>query len=396
MSLVENDQDNRPLFYIIAGEVSGDMIGAGVMKSLKKLTAGKVRFAGVGGVHMSSEGLESLFPIEELSVLGVFELVPKIPKLLKHIRETVHDILIKNPCAVITIDSKGFTFRVAKQIAMKQNKRIKKIKLIHMVAPTVWAWRPGRAKKTAKIFDHLLALFPFEAAYFIPHGLKTSFVGHPALEEREGAADEFKKSFLIPKDYLVLSLLPGSRTSEVDRLLPIFEETILKLKQHYPKLFILMPTVPTLESYIRNIVSEWAVENVIIVKNQDKQNAFAASDFAVAASGTVTLELALARVPTIVTYKLNTFTGWIAYFLVNHKSIVLANRILERPLFPLLVQASCNSDKIVEVILSQKNKKTISEEMELASSTIRERLNIGRNTSSDLAAQVILNETRGL
>ena len=157
-----------------------------------------------------------------------------------------------------------------------------------------------------------------------------------------------------------------------------------------------MPTVPALEGYIRNIVSEWPVENVILVKSEDKQNAFAASDFAIAASGTVTLELALARVPTIVTYKLSAFTGWIAYFLVNHKSIVLANRILERPLFPLLVQESCNSDKIVEVLLSQKNKKNISEEMELASSTIRERLSIGRNTSSDLAAQVILDETRVL
>jgi lipid-A-disaccharide synthase len=279
---------------------------------------------------------------------------------------------------------------------MKQNKKIKKIKLIHIVAPTVWAYRRGRAKKTAKIFDHLLALFPFEPTYFIPHGLKTSFIGHPALEEKEGVAGKFKKSFSIPKDCFILSLLPGSRPSEVDKLLPIFEETILKLKQHCPKLFILMPTVPALEGYIRNIVSEWAVKSVILVKNQDKQNAFAASDFAIAASGTVTLELALARVPTIVTYKLNAFTGWIAYFLVNHKSIVLANRILERPLFPLLVQASCNPDKIVEVLLSQKNKKNISEEMELASSTIRERLSIGRNTSSDLAAQEILNETRKL
>ena len=133
MSLVENDQDNRPLFYIIAGEVSGDMIGAGVMKSLKKLTAGKVRFAGVGGVHMSSEGLESLFPIEELSVLGVFELVPKIPKLLKHIRETVHDIYLKKPCAVITIDSKGLNYRIAKQIALKQNKKTNNYISPHLV-----------------------------------------------------------------------------------------------------------------------------------------------------------------------------------------------------------------------------------------------------------------------
>ena len=396
MNFSQNDQHDRPLFYIVAGEVSGDMIGAGVMKSLKKLTSGKARFAGVGGVHMSSEGLESLFPIEELSVLGLFELIPKIPKLLKRIRETVHDIFLKKPCAVITIDSKGFNFRIAKQIALKQNKQTENIKLIHMVAPTVWAWRPGRAKKIAKLFDHLLAMFPFEPAYFIPHGLKTSFVGHPALEEKEGNPDTFKKSFSIPKDCLVLSLLPGSRTGEIDRLLPIFEETISKLKHYFPRLYIVIPTVLALEDRVRNIISEWTAENVILVRNQDKQDAFAASDFAIAASGTVTLELALARVPTIVAYKVNFLTGWIAYFLVKHQSIVLANRILEQPLFPLLVQKDCNSDKIVEVLISQKNRKNIAKEMELASATIRERLDIGGNTSSNLAAQVILNETRVL
>jgi lipid-A-disaccharide synthase len=396
MNFSQNDPHDRPLFYIVAGEVSGDMIGAGVMKSLKKLTSGKARFAGVGGVHMSSEGLESLFPIEELSVLGLFELIPKIPKLLKRIRETVHDIFLKKPCAVITIDSKGFNFRIAKQIALKQNKQTENIKLIHMVAPTVWAWRPGRAKKIAKLFDHLLAMFPFEPAYFIPHGLKTSFVGHPALEEKEGNPDTFKKSFSIPKDCLVLSLLPGSRTGEIDRLLPVFEETISKLKHHFPRLYIVIPTVLALEDRVRNIISEWTAENVILVRNQDKQDAFAASDFAIAASGTATLELALARVPTIVAYKVNFLTGWIAYFLVNHQSIVLANRILEQPLFPLLVQKNCNSDKIVEVLISQKNRKNIAKEMELASATIRERLDIGGNTSSNLAAQVILNETRVL
>ena len=394
MNFSQNDQHERPLFYIVAGEVSGDMIGAGVMKSLKKLTSGKARFAGVGGVHMSSEGLESLFPIEELSVLGLFELIPKIPKLLKRIRETVHDIFLKKPSAVITIDAKGFNFRVAKQIALKQNKKSKKIKLVHMVAPTVWAWRPGRAKKIAKLFDHLLVMFPFEPAYFIPHGLKTSFVGHPALEEKEGNGDTFKKSFSIPEDCLVLSLLPGSRTGEIDRLLPVFEETVSKLKYHFPRLCILIPTVLELEGRVRNIISEWAAENVILVRNQDKQDAFAASDFAIAASGTATLELALARVPTIVAYKVNFLTGWIAYFLVNHQSIVLANRILEQPLFPLLVQKNCNSDKIVEVLISQKNRKNIAKEMELASSTIRERLDIDGNTTSNLAAQAILNETR--
>ena len=396
MNFSQNDQHDRPLFYIVAGEVSGDMIGAGVMRSLKKLTSGKARFAGVGGVHMSSEGLESLFPIEELSVLGLFELIPKIPKLLKRIRETVHDIFLKKPCAVITIDSKGFNFRIAKQIALKQNKQTENIKLIHMVAPTVWAWRPGRAKKIAKLFDHLLAMFPFEPAYFIPHGLKTSFVGHPALEEKEGNPDTFKKSFSIPKDCLVLSLLPGSRTGEIDRLLPVFEETVFKLKRHFPRLCILIPTVLALEDRVRNIISEWAAENVILVQNQDKQDAFAASDFAIAASGTATLELALARVPTIVAYKVNFLTGWIAYFLVNHQSIVLANRILEQPLFPLLVQKNCNSDRIVEALISQKNRKNLAKEMELASSTIRERLDIDGNTTSNLAAQAILNETRVL
>ena len=165
--MIENDNHsvNGPLFYMIAGEVSGDALGAGIMRSLKEKTLGKARFAGIGGTQMSSEGLISLFRMEELSVIGIVGVIPRIPKFLKMIKETVKDIFRKDPVALITIDSKGFTLRVAKQVHARQKTKQKKIKLLHMVAPTVWAWRPGRAKKISKYLDHLMALFPFEPEY---------------------------------------------------------------------------------------------------------------------------------------------------------------------------------------------------------------------------------------
>ena len=233
--MIENDDysGNDPLFYIIAGEVSGDALGAGIMRSLKEKTLGKARFAGIGGSQMSSEGLISLFRMEELSVIGIVGVIPRIPKFLKMIKETVKDIFRKDPVALITIDSKGFTLRVAKQVHARQKTKQRKIKLLHMVAPTVWAWRPGRAKEISKYLDHLMALFPFEPEYFTCHGLKTTFIGHPANETKKANGSRFRKSFSIPNDVMVLSLLPGSRSSEVNMLLPVFEETILELRKTY-------------------------------------------------------------------------------------------------------------------------------------------------------------------
>ena len=166
----------RPLIYVIAGEVSGDLIGARLIREIKRLQKHKFSFAGVGGEQMTNEGVQSLFPISEMAVMGIFELVPHVPNLIRRIHETVRDIMVKKPVAVISIDSKAFTMRVAKLIQKKQKESDKEIKLIHMVAPTVLAWRPGRAKTISKFLDHLLTLFPFEPPFFTRHGLPTTFI----------------------------------------------------------------------------------------------------------------------------------------------------------------------------------------------------------------------------
>jgi lipid-A-disaccharide synthase len=379
------------LFYIIAGEVSGDVLGAGLMQSLKKLTLGRAKFVGIGGEQMIAEGLNSLFPIEELSVMGIFEIIPKIPRLLRMIKEVVDDVFIKNPVALITIDAKGFSLRVSKRVYNRQRYNQKKIKLIHLVAPTVWAWRPGRAREVSKYLDHLLVLFPFESPYFTCHGLPTTFIGHPAVEKASGNGLQFRRLFGIPEAAIVISLLPGSRYGEIDRLMPIFKETVEQLKKYYPNLYTVISMVPVVEDYIKNITSKWTLEDLVLCSSKDKLNAFSASNVALAASGTVTLELVLARVPTVVAYKVHFLTALIGRFLVQRDAIVLPNKILEKPMLPFFMQGSCNSDALFNAVVDKVNNIMILEEMQLANDEIRERVRAPGGASSACAARTILN-----
>jgi lipid-A-disaccharide synthase len=383
------DSDEQ-LFYIIAGEVSGDLLGAGLMRSLKKLTLGRAKFVGIGGDQMTAEGLNSLFPIEELSVMGLFEVIPKAPRLLRMIKEVVDDIFIKNPVSLITIDSKGFSLRVSKRVYNRQRHSQGKIKLVHMVAPTVWAWRPGRARKISKFLDRLLVLFPFEPPYFTCYGLPTTFIGHPAVEEPEGSGPEFRRLFGVPDDAIVISLLPGSRYGEIDRLMPIFEDTVQQLKKYYPNLYTVISMVPVAEGYIKNITSKWTLQNLILCSSKDKLNAFSASNVALAASGTVVLELVLARVPTVVAYKVNFLTSLIGRCLVRRDAIVLPNRILEKPILPFFIQGNCNTKALFNAVVTKVNNSMVLEEMQLASDEIRNRVRAPVEESSVCAARAIL------
>ena len=224
MKEISYHHSDHRLVYIIAGEVSGDALGAALIRELRKKYKGQIEFVGIGGDLMEAEGVNSLFPISEMAVMGIFELLPHMKCLMKRIEQTVADVLSKKPAALITIDSKAFTMRVAKRIHKRQSGVKRRIRLIHMVAPTVWAWRPGRAKQIAKFLDHLLTLFPFEPPYFTRHGLKTTFVGHPAAEQPKGDGAGYRQLFNIEKNAKVVTLLPGSRPGEVNRLLPILEK----------------------------------------------------------------------------------------------------------------------------------------------------------------------------
>lgn len=328
---------HAPLIFLIAGEPSGDALGANLMAALKKQTKGRARFAGIGGPKMKAEGLNSLFPMEELSVMGLFEIIPKIPRMRVLINETVNQILEIRPDALVTIDSPGFTLRVAKKVAGLG------FPLIHYVAPSVWAWKPGRAKKIARYLNHVLALLPFEPIYMQRVGLECSFVGHPVIESGadKGDGPAFRKKHDIPADAKLICMLPGSRKGEVTRLLPVYGETLGLLKQRYPDILAVVPSVEALADDVMAGAVEWPVPALVLETPEEKYDAFAASDAAIAASGTVTLELAMAQLPTIVAYKVNTLTAWAVTKLVRVNFVSLINILLERPALPEYLQDRC-------------------------------------------------------
>ncbi|MCG8507712.1 MAG: lipid-A-disaccharide synthase [Rhodospirillales bacterium] len=344
------DADGRrtdPLIFLIAGEPSGDLLGGRLMAALKAQTGGAVRFSGVGGDAMAAEGLVSLFPMADLSVMGLTEVLPRLPLLLKRISETADAARKARPAAVVTIDSPDFSFRVAKRLKGAG------FPLIHYVAPTVWAWRPGRAEKIARFLDHLLALFPFEPPYFDAVGLPCTFVGHSVVESGAGAGDgaDFRRRHGIGADSPLVCVLPGSRFSETSRLLPVFAETAARLSAAKPGLSIVMPLAETVAGPIADTVNSWPPPVVAVRGEEEKYAAFAAADVALAASGTVALELAMAGLPSVIAYRLNPLTAWIARRMIRVKYANLINITLDRPAVPEFLQKDCTADSLTAALI---------------------------------------------
>ena len=331
---------------VVAGEPSGDMLGGRLMAELKGLSAGAVEFVGVGGKAMQAQGLESLFPIDELSVMGFAEVVPRIPRLWRRIRETVALALELRPEALVTIDTPAFSFRVAKRLAGAG------IPLVHYVAPSVWAWRPGRAREIARFLDHLLALMPFEPPYFEKVGLPCSYVGHPAIEfgADRGDGPGFRARHAIPGEARLLLLLPGSRRTETARHLPLFERTLSRLTGRFRDLWPVIPTVPAVANEVAAATARWRPAPLVVRGEPERWDAFAAADGALAVSGTVSLELALARVPTVVTYKTGILTSLVAGLLVRTKYVSPPNLILDRPIIPELLLANCRPELLAAAV----------------------------------------------
>lgn len=333
-----------PTLFLIAGEPSGDALGARLMASAKRLTGGRVRFAGIGGEKMIAEGLDSLFPMGELTLFGIFELLPHLPNLLRRIDQTVVAVLEQRPDAVIGIDSPGFTVRVSAKIRAAAPG----IPLIHYVAPTVWAWKPKRAAKYAAIYDHLLAILPFEPPYFEREGLACTFVGHSVVEGDAGKGDaaRFRSRHGLTEDDRLVAVLPGSRKGEVKRLLPDFRATLDLLRPTHPGLVAVIPTVATVRDRVVAAVADWPVRVIVVEGDAAKYDAFAAAEAALAASGTVALELALARLPTVIAYRLNPVTVALYRRLIRVKYVNLVNLMLDRMLVPELLQQECRPDRL--------------------------------------------------
>ena len=326
--------------YLITGEASGDNIAAKLMRELKKIDS-KIEFYGIGGEKMQTIGMNLLFPASELSLMGFWEILPHIPKLWWKIRQTALDIKKIDPDLVITIDSPGFSFRVAKKLKNKI-----RAKLIHYVAPTVWAYKPSRAKKIAKIYDHLLTILPFEAEYFLKEGLQTSFVGFPALEDLPHSSKElFRLKHNIAKGELLLCIAPGSREQEVNLLLPIFINAAkLFIKHTQLKVTIAIPCQINLRNLIIKLIPQDL--SIILIDENDKLSLFASADLALTKSGTITTELAFYGVPMVVGYKVNILSYWLIKMMIKIPFVTIMNIIAGEEIIPEMLQDKCNAQAL--------------------------------------------------
>lgn len=365
---------NQRRIFLIAGEPSGDILGAALMRALKVETKGRVEFSGLGGDAMRAEGLEPLFDIAETSIMGIAEVVPRVPNLLRRIKQTITAALAFQPDAVVTIDSPDFCHRVSKVLHMKSPG----ITLVHYVAPSVWAWRQGRAKKLAGFLDHILALLPFEPEYFIKHGLSCDFVGHPLAGQKQPNIAEVKKfrQGINCKDQQKLVLvLPGSRQGEVRRLMPVFGAAMERLAQTVPSMVICIPAAANVADLVRRQLTEWpsSVQPLVqlldpnelsfIEADHRKFVALAAGDAALAASGTISLELTLAQTPMAIAYQANKVSAAIIKRVVNIDTATIANLVLERNIIPEFLQDNCTAENLansLESLLGAEGQKQVS------------------------------------
>ncbi|MGB4191333.1 MAG: lipid-A-disaccharide synthase [Rickettsiales bacterium] len=369
--------------YLIAGEASGDNIGSKLIKAIK-LLAPDTLFYGVGGKKMREQGMNLLFPSEELAVMGFLEIIPYLPKFILRLKQTISDILSIQPDVVITIDSPGFSFRVAKAI-----KNRFKGKLIHYVAPTVWAYKPERAKEIAKLYNHLLVILPFEPQYFLKEGLNTTFVGYPAIEDLHiDAKAVFREKYHLKADDLVVCLAPGSRKQEINSLLPIFLDSIVQLQKNIKrKVIVAIPTQEHLKLSIQKYIPDSL--NVILVEDEDKLHLFSSADLALSKSGTITTELAFYQLPMVVAHKINYLSYWLLKRLIKIQYVTIINLLAKRELIPELLQKDCNPQAIsqaLEKIIKKQNimqwKKDLKEQLN--------KLQVNNISPSEVAAKKIL------
>lgn len=331
--------------FLIAGEPSGDRLGAALMAGLKSLAPG-LRFHGVGGPMMQEQGLSSLFPMEELSVMGIAEVLPKYRQLKRRIAETARAAVALAPDALITIDSPDFCLRVAGLVRKARPQQ----RTIHYVAPSVWAWRPGRAARMARVIDHVLALLPFEPPYMTAAGMTCDFVGHPVVAEPLGDPAE------DPGPHPLLLCLPGSRRSEVTRLAPIFGQTLGLLAARHPGLGVALPTLAHLEPLLRDLTRDWPVKPRLILDPAQKRAAFAAADLALAASGTVSLELAANATPMVIAYDMHPLSWWLMKRAALIDTVTLVNLVSETRAVPEFLGPACRPPQIaaaLDAVLAQ-------------------------------------------
>ncbi|MEI9993333.1 MAG: lipid-A-disaccharide synthase [Rhizomicrobium sp.] len=340
----------KPLsLMLVAGEPSGDQLGGQLMAALRVVAGDGVVVTGMGGPAMTAQGLASFFPLRDTAVMGLREVVPKIPVILRRVNDIAAIALAKRPDAVVLIDSPDFNHRIARRL-----KRLDpSIPVVNYVAPQVWASRQYRARAMARDFDLLLALLPFEPPFFEKYGLHTVFVGHPVIERGKlmvGGAALRARLGIAPQTPL-LCVLPGSRSSEIRFILPLFREAVAQIAARVPGLVTLLPTVPHVAHKVRAGTGDWPAPLHIIEGEADKYAAFDAADAALAASGTVTTELALARTPMAVAYRVGGLTYALARVLFRFKFFALVNLLLDREAVPELLQGRATPQALADAVV---------------------------------------------
>ena len=338
--------------FIIAGEDSGDKLGSAIIDGLNEVTDTPTKFVGIGGNGMKSRGLSSIFPMSELSVMGIIEIAFQYKNLKKRLNQTISSILDEKPDVLLTIDAPEFCFRVAKKIKLLN----KNIPIIHYVAPSVWAWRPNRAEKISNFIDHVLALFPFEPQYFHDVGISCDFVGHPIVLENtaeEESVNEFKKVYSLEDEPIILCL-PGSRRSEIERLMPTFGKTLEKFANAVPEARFVLASTPHVYEYTKTFLDCMPKDIIFLTPEkfgvekylEFKKVSFKISRLALAASGTVSLELAANNTPMVIGYDMNFISRHIIGFMLKTDTVNLVNIVTGNRNIPECIGSNFKSEKL--------------------------------------------------
>lgn len=335
--------------FLIAGEPSGDRLGAALIAGLRELDPA-LEVRGIGGEGMAAQGLESLFSMSELSLMGIWEILPKYRALKRRIAQTAQAVIKAAPDVLITIDSPDFGLRVARIVRAAAPG----IRTVHYVAPSVWAWRPGRARKMAQVIDHVLAILPFEPPLMQAAGMSCDFVGHPVVSERLASAADasaFRAAHGIAADAPLVLCLPGSRRGEVARLGPRFDEALMRLRDRLPEMRVVLPTVPGVADMVDAMVRRWPTAPVVVQGESDKRAAFAAADLALAASGTVSLELAANGVPMVIGYDMAPVSRALIGLLLKTDTVTLVNLVSETRAVPEFLGRHCQPGPMANALL---------------------------------------------
>ena len=331
--------------FIVTGEPSGDKLASTVISKLKYINP-EIEYLSVGGANLKNLGINSIFDLKEITYLGFTSVILNLFKIRKKINFTVEEVIKFNPDILFSVDSPDFTLRVAEKVKKINNN----IKTIHYVAPQVWIWRKNRVKKIKKFIDHILLLFNFEKKYFDEENIKNTFVGHPLLETKDSAKTIIDN--LLPKDKKIISLFPGSRKSETLILLPILIKFIQLVNDHHKDFFFYFHVTEENKSSILNIISENNLPNVDVISDENiKLNILSKSVFAVSKSGTVSLQISNANIPSIIIYKLNPINFFLFKLLANVKFANIINIINNREVIPELLQKECNAEEIYKTVI---------------------------------------------